>query len=616
MIKQYIAVFWGGRRFEYAFYACLVIILILERDRKKRQLFFWYPALVYAFLCSPLYQVIGERLWGNYVEAVAYYARQYSLVPVFFVMAYAVTILVKRFPSVIRLFGVLVISLAMAFFGSFTYKIDYSVSENVYKIPNEAIVITDWVVTQGEDIVLATPMELSHYIRQYNPDVHMITHIRDNVSDVPTNLGSYNPDVEFVMSRCCDEGCNFAVALNDTRVREAYANCGYEPCLETENYLVFACEGYVGYWKTYNNSEQVVSRKYHDASMRPSINEGGYHESRNEYNRNGWVTRTTYYDLEQNLILNASGFADQRNEYDKKGRIIRSSFYDNGGNPTAIPAGYASIAYERDDKNRSVREYYFGIDGKPYTMDAGYFGCERVYDEAWRVIRLTYLDANGKPYALENGYVTETYEYDGEGSICKVMYLDAAGNLAERNGGYSGYKQNLDKYGCKTWFAYLNSEGKPIAVGDQLQAITTSEYNSRHQLIKESYFDAEGMPIRSTAGYASIVYERDAAGNVTQEYYYDENGKNLALSDGCFGIHREYDGQNRVIKSYCTDENGTPSINDRGYCMATYTYDENNCMKQEMFYDVEGTPVALQTGQYGYVWTYDNENTYRCGSGG
>lgn len=238
--------YWGDQAMQWLFYIALVIIFFLENDRMRKQVFFYLPLVVYLFLISPAYITVGTHIWQE--ETFAYLCRQFSLIPVFLVIAYAMVLIIKtvtgKKKALILLGGCLIIVL----FGSNLVYIngDYSFekSENIYKLPNDLISVCDYMNEEDEDPVVAIQTDLSVMIRQYLHSAHLLVGFRAYNDPLSNELASEEPDVRFIMKTMEELGGEFVIVGNEESIRQAFLDEGYTPSYETSSYVVYQCNNY------------------------------------------------------------------------------------------------------------------------------------------------------------------------------------------------------------------------------------------------------------------------------------------------------------------------------------------------------------------------------------
>lgn len=261
-LKNIITTYWAEANYRWFFLIGLAALFFLIKDQKKRAVFFWYPLLVYLFMISPAFYYVGQKLWSN--ESVGYYYRQFSLVPIFIVIAAALAMALKKLPSIAKLPMVAVVCAALIYFGSpFMYEhpfYGFEQSDNLSKIPGDLIAVCDYMDSVDKDPVVVMSADLSALARQYDASLHLMVEAREYSNRLSVETSSENPDVEYLMERCCNEGTDYVVVKNLESVRGCFSNFGYAPCFETSKYLLYECSGYPGIIYNFDEQDRVVSK--------------------------------------------------------------------------------------------------------------------------------------------------------------------------------------------------------------------------------------------------------------------------------------------------------------------------------------------------------------------
>lgn len=261
-LQSVVTGYWGESFFRWLFYVGLLTIFFMEKDREKRRVFFWYPLLVYLFMISPVWFFAGSKMWGT--GSVGYYFRQFSLIPIFLVIATALVLVVKQLPKMVKPIAVLAVCGAIVYCGSpLMYKhpfYGFKRSDNLSKIPGDLIAVCDYMDSVDKDPVVVMSADLSALARQYDASLHLMVEAREYSNRLSVESSSENPDVEYLMERCCNEGTEYVVVKNLESVRGCFSNFGYAPCFETSKYLLYECSGYPGIIYNFDEQDRVVSK--------------------------------------------------------------------------------------------------------------------------------------------------------------------------------------------------------------------------------------------------------------------------------------------------------------------------------------------------------------------
>ena len=230
----------------------------------------------------------------------------------------------------------------------------------------------------------------------------------------------------------------------------------------------------------------------------------------------------------------------------------------------------------------------------------------RTYNDKHLVASVTTVDEDGNPVMSSAGYATILYEYDVYGRITYEFHLDAEGNPIADASGKAGYRCTRNHLGNILSETNLGVDGEPVIVG---YATRKCEYNKKHMLIKELFYDTEGKPMLKTDTYyavRTISYNKDK--EVTGERYYDTEGKLIISAWGYAGYDREIDKANGVVidryigidGNYMTLAEGYAAIklpcDKDGNIIGDYYNDEAGLGTDEVYLDIEGNETLRRQG--------------------
>lgn len=214
----------------FLYAAAWVLIVALEKEKEKRIVFAfsaWYLPLV---ILNPLLglvlaklQILPERI-----------VRLYWLVPVFIVIAYGFSLLVRKARERAKLGGVTaaILCAVLVLTGSPIVSAEnYVRAENVYKLPDGVIQIVDMVNQDAQALSAlgtgmeqtkrktAMPLELSTYARQYDGTLPLLYgrypdkkgEKTENVVAVYEMMQQEILSIEELAERSKREGCRYLV---------------------------------------------------------------------------------------------------------------------------------------------------------------------------------------------------------------------------------------------------------------------------------------------------------------------------------------------------------------------------------------------------------------------
>ena len=162
--------------------------------------------------------------------------------------------------------------------------------------------------------------------------------------------------------------------------------------------------------------------------------------------------------------------------------------------------------------------------------------------------------------------------------------------------------------GSETSTSYVNFDGVITEAIDMGYATVCRMQDNNGRVVEERYLDAEGNPVKRSAGYSTIV-RTQVGGRASDDFYYDLNGQQVQCSGGYYGVHRGYnsDGQNTSLTFL--DKDGHAVCTSSGYAIKTYQRDMDGNVVGEQYFDTEWNPVKSSLGQYGELYQR-NEQGY------
>ena len=117
--------------------------------------------------------------------------------------------------------------------------------------------------------------------------------------------------------------------------------------------------------------------------------------------------------------------------------------------------------------------------------------------------------------------------------VLREEYFDTDGNPIAQARNQAGVEYGYDIYGNRVLLRYLGKDGKLVELKDGY-SIIRREYNSKKQLLEESYYDREDSPINTYGCYAKFWNVYTASGQLSLTYYTDAEGKHVSCGSSCF----------------------------------------------------------------------------------
>lgn len=229
------------------FVGALLACAWMGKDERKR--LFWPSVLVLIFFFNPVfYAKVGTRF------LTGVYWRLLWMLPISFVLAYAVVQLVCRVPKRLWRAGVLLAAcICIAVTGEREFSREtYTEKENAYELPQAAIEVADVVhggLREWKETIIV-PNELLCYMRQYSCSVGLlygrnfggfITEIEPDEAAVYAEMSKEEPDLDVVTGTAKERGCRYIVFnMAFHKIPEDLTEYGYEKItVVSEDYAVY-----------------------------------------------------------------------------------------------------------------------------------------------------------------------------------------------------------------------------------------------------------------------------------------------------------------------------------------------------------------------------------------
>ena len=224
-----------------------------------------------------------------------------------------------------------------------------------------------------------------------------------------------------------------------------------------------------------------------------------------------------------------------------------------------------------------------------------------------QVISVTTLDESGSPVNGEAGYATVSYRYDSNGNTVRVFRTDTEGNGVADGSGSAGWERECDARGQILMERQLGPDGEPM-INSLGYVEVRREYRGK-KLLREAYFDAVGQPVnRADLSYAAVSYKRDSAGHAVEEHYFDIQGEPVLSSAGYASVVRRYDG-GRIAREDYYGTDGIPVTLPGGYASVARSYDQRGHLTLEAWYDAAGNPALMPGGYVAVAQTYGEDGS-------
>ena len=323
-LSSVVFIHWGNSPFQFFFYLGILLVLLLEKRREVRVVLGWLPLLFLLVIYNPLFGQVLSRVIPS--KSWAYLSRLFTFVPLFYVVAHGAVLLLSRLKDGAKFLCVCLLGAVIALSGESVYH-QYWMrpAANAEKAQTDAVEMVDLLRSQGENLCVAAPQEVSVYLRQL--DANLLTPYGRYVNKLGKALGSEAPDPLQVMTWAGEQAVDVLAVWNREGIRESFAAGGWEPFAETSNCLLYTVSGVPRWVRTVDEKRRLASK--------------------------------TTLDAEGNPVLNENGYVTIRYEYDDAGMLVRQSYYDENGQPMKrYKKKYASQEFIDDGQEKILVRYY------------------------------------------------------------------------------------------------------------------------------------------------------------------------------------------------------------------------------------------------------------------
>ena len=122
-------------------------------------------------------------------------------------------------------------------------------------------------------------------------------------------------------------------------------------------------------------------------------------------------------------------------------------------------------------------------------------------------------------------------------------------------------------------------------------------YNG-NETSREEYYGVNGEPVLCREGYFSVENEYDGKGNVIVQRFFGTNGKPVLIASGCAEKHRKFNEHRQISREEYYGTTGNLILLPAGYAAIEREYDDVGNLTVQRFYDTDNTPVLTV---YGYA---------------
>ena len=237
-----------------------IYIFFTEKNKKIRDIFIWYILIVLLIIWNPLLIHIIE----NFINFSSLY-RLYYMIPMYPIIAYALTKIVKSFDKkILKYITVFGVCFVIVVFGRNIYS-DWKLTEThtLYKLPDESVFVSEIIYKDKKykEKKALVPYNISSHIRQIHPSIDLVfSRFISNYgskNEIPSPSDNDDPynisdekmkelikryddgDSEYVVNYCNNENVNYIVFNDYTSIKRPLEELGFENISSNYGVTVF-----------------------------------------------------------------------------------------------------------------------------------------------------------------------------------------------------------------------------------------------------------------------------------------------------------------------------------------------------------------------------------------
>ncbi len=378
----------------------------------------------------------------------------------------------------------------------------------------------------------------------------------------------------------------------------------------------------------YDGQGRVISIDAFDADGEPMYDLSGAAGTRFSYDEQGRIKEIRYVDTQGELCPVFNGIAGVNMAYDGNGYLQSYTAIGADGGPYMTDSGRLTFYQTCDeqgnrlreetlDENGGLMEDVYGVAVTTYEYDSvGNMVSESYFDSQERpclrkgcsTIRYSYKDGNcvsERYFGLDDepvspqGWHEKRMEYDGWGNVRCITYFDEQSALVTQ--GPARLELVSDSYGNELERSYYDADGEPYQYDGSSESYwrQETEYDRWGDVIRTTCYSLTGQYRR---GYATTLSQYDERHNLVREEYLDENGQTCTDDDGASVLFNTYDERNLLLRQEYLGEDGQPG-NGYGISAIERQYDERGRLTRDVYYRPDGS--GGETMECQRLYTYD-----------
>ena len=339
----------------------------------------------------------------------------------------------------------------------------------------------------------------------------------------------------------------------------------------------------------YDSNGNIIEDAFYSDGKRAFSSSQGYSYIVNKYNKYNQLESQTLYDENNKQIYsNEIGCSVMKFKYDGRGNVILRSYYDEENKPIVTKYGYSSMIDKYDNYGNVSEEIYLGVKGERVFHTDGYSKLTIRYNNKGEAEEYRYYDTNDS-LCIDNNWVSiYRYKYDNYGRMVDETFLNNDSIPCISKGFLTaGRKWEYDTRGNIIRESFIGKKGE-LSLCNTHQAYVICKYDNRNNRIESAYFGADNNPCVYDNKYHIIRTKYNDKGAKILEQYFDANGKPVK-NEGAYQQKYDYTDTNLTYKAYNLDSNGR-LMNANGWAYCLYEYDKYGRIVSLKYYDCDNKP--------------------------
>ncbi|MFM8332134.1 MAG: CHAT domain-containing protein [Candidatus Methylumidiphilus sp.] len=161
----------------------------------------------------------------------------------------------------------------------------------------------------------------------------------------------------------------------------------------------------------------------------------------------------------------------------------------------------------------------------------------------------------------------------------------------------NAYANNTKKDFCIDYITcyefYADNYGRLIQYKDDLGQFA-QRFDDWGNLIEQSYFDKDGLPIKRNYGYAKLIERNDTWGNLVEVNHLDEHGNLVNNADGYAKLVLERDNRGRLTKEIYYDHNNHLTQRNGRYAKLVRHFNKSGNLIEAAYFNEQEKPMLFK----------------------